>query len=252
MAPNSNEAYSARLISIAQIRSAIPGSAPIINFDSPGDRRVVTDAHWTLLVKRGCDVALAALLLLALAPLFAILAILVWSQRDGGKVFYGQRRIGRFGDEFRCLKFRSMCPDADLKLRSLLEADAESRLEWDSTQKLRNDPRITRLGRFLRSTSLDELPQLLNVVRGDMSLVGPRPITRAEIDGPYVKFNGRTEYLAVRPGITGLWQVSGRSQTAYEDRVALDKSYVRNFSLRADGFILVKTVRVVLLRRGAH
>ena len=189
--------------------------------------------------------------MILLLPVFLVIAGLIFAQRDGGAILFGQQRVGRFGRHFKCFKFRSMCPDADLRLRALLETSAQACDEWHQTHKLRNDPRVTRLGRFLRSTSLDELPQLWNVLRGDMSLVGPRPITQHEIEGPYVRFDGCREYLTVRPGITGLWQVSGRSLLAYENRVALDKSYVRNFSLSQDAAILFRTISVVLLRHGA-
>ena len=206
---------------------------------------------WSLGFKRAFDIVVSALLLLAFLPVMSVVAILIVFQRDSGTIFYGQRRVGRSGRLFYCLKFRSMCPDADARLQSLLVTDEIARKEWAETHKLMNDPRITTLGRFLRDTSLDELPQLWNVLRGQMSLVGPRPITIAELDGPYLRHNGQEEYLSVRPGITGLWQVSGRSLVTYENRVALDKAYVRTLSLVADVTILVKTVGVVLLRKGA-
>ncbi len=215
------------------------------------DATRVSISGWSLGLKRTFDVVISALLLLAFFPVMSIVAILIALQRDNGTIFYGQRRVGRSGRLFYCLKFRSMCPEADARLKSLLATDAGARKEWAETHKLKNDPRITSLGRFLRDTSLDELPQLWNVFRGQMSLVGPRPITIAELDGPYLRHSGQEEYLAVRPGITGLWQVSGRSLVTYENRVALDKAYVRNFSLVADASILVKTVGVVLLRKGA-
>ncbi len=228
---------------VVQLSSPVNISRPALPSVSP---TVIS-----LALKRLFDIGASAILLLLLLPILAIVALLIMAQRDSGRVFYGQQRIGRFGQEFKCLKFRSMCPDADRRLRLLLDSDADARLEWEQTHKLQNDPRVTRLGRLLRASSVDELPQLWNVLRGEMSLVGPRPVTRLEIDGPYATFDGRREYLAVRPGVTGLWQVSGRSLTSYESRVALDKAYVLNFSLLADASILLRTVGVVLLGKGA-
>jgi lipopolysaccharide/colanic/teichoic acid biosynthesis glycosyltransferase len=197
---------------------------------------------------RVVDVALAGGVLIFFAPLMLVIALLIWLQ-DGSGPFFGHRRIGRGGREFACLKFRSMVPNAEAKLNALLAADAQARREWQAEQKLRNDPRVTPLGDFLRRSSLDELPQLINVLRGDMSIVGPRPIVRAEV-GRY----GRSfdAYCAVRPGITGLWQVSGRSDVSYRRRVALDRLYVRTRSLWRDLGILAMTLPAVLLRRGSR
>jgi Undecaprenyl-phosphate galactose phosphotransferase WbaP len=203
--------------------------------------------HPARCVKRFFDYVVAALLLLLLAPLLALIVILL--AREGGAVFFSHRRIGRGRQAFDCLKFRTMLPDAERRLQELLASDAEAKAEWDKEFKLKNDPRITRLGNFLRKTSLDELPQLWNVVRGEMSLVGPRPVVEEELEryGSAV-----TDYLSVRPGLTGLWQVSGRNRTTYAERVALDSRYVRNWSLGLDLFILLKTVWVVLSRDGAY
>ena len=202
-------------------------------------------------LKRTFDIATAAVLCLLLAPLFAVLLGFLFVTRNGGSIFFRQDRIGRDGQVFGCLKFRTMCMDADERLRELLDRDEAARTEWRLTRKLRDDPRITRFGRVLRATSMDELPQLWNVLCGEMSIVGPRPVTRSELDGPYVAFDGVSEYLAVRPGITGLWQVSGRSTVSYESRVALDKAYVHTLSFKRDLAILVRTFDAVLLRRGA-
>ena len=202
-------------------------------------------------LKRLFDVVTAAVLLFLAAPLVVVVAAAILWQRDGGSIFYGQKRICRSGRQFYCYKFRSMCPDADERLRQVLARDAAAQEEWALTHKLRNDPRVTPVGRFLRASSLDELPQLWNVLKGDLSLVGPRPVTQAELDGPYTTHRGRTEYLSVRPGITGLWQVSGRSLVGYEERVALDKKYVQTLSVRGDLHILWRTVGVVLGRKGA-
>ena len=251
MASTAHNTFRTDLMAAAPARAPQAGARSFVAGRQTAGVCPAPASNGALRVKRLLDIVLAGMLLVLIAPLFGTLAILIRLQRDGGSVIYRQRRVGRAGREFDCLKFRSMHPDAAGKLRLLLEHDAQARLEWETSHKLRNDPRVTRLGALLRSTSLDELPQLLNVVRGEMSLVGPRPVTRAELDGPYARFDGRDEYLVVRPGITGLWQVSGRSLTAYERRVALDKSYVNGFSLKSDALILFKTLAVVLLQRGA-
>ena len=190
----------------------------------------------------------AALLLMLLSPLMAVVAFLIW-RRDGAPVLFAHYRVGHDGKLFRCLKFRSMLRNSDQLLADLLRDDPQARAEWSRDQKLVNDPRVTAVGHFLRRTSLDELPQLLNVLRGEMSLVGPRPITVAELTR-YGRV--RWHYLSVRPGITGLWQVSGRNNTTYEERVALDRRYVEQRSMWLDLGILLKTVRVVVLREGAR
>jgi Undecaprenyl-phosphate galactose phosphotransferase WbaP len=199
-------------------------------------------------LKRTMDVLGAGALLLACLPVFLVLALMV--RADGGPAFYGHERVGRGGRRFRCLKFRSMGTDSAERLAALLESDAEARAEWEATRKLKNDPRVTRVGRLLRSTSLDELPQLINVLRGEMSLVGPRPVPAAELDAEYGA--SAAHYLAVKPGITGPWQVSGRNDTSYDTRVALDVQYAVNPSLWTDIAILLKTPVVVILRRGAY
>ena len=197
--------------------------------------------------KRASDLALSSLALAALSPLMLVVGWL--TARDGGSPFYGHVRIGRDGQEFPCWKFRTMVTDADARLRELLASDPAARLEWEATRKLRNDPRITRVGRFLRSTSLDELPQLVNVLRGEMSLVGPRPIVSDETAhyGEYLPY-----YLSMVPGITGLWQSSGRSDTSYRERVLLDVWYARNWCLWHDLVILLRTFPSLVSRVGAH
>jgi len=200
------------------------------------------------IAKRALDMIGAGLGLVLLSPFFLIVALMV--RADGGPAFFAHQRVGRGGKLFGCLKFRSMVIDSQARLEALLASDPAARAEWEATRKLKNDPRITRIGRFLRSTSLDELPQLINVLRGEMSLVGPRPVQEAEIDRYYGA--SAAHYMAVRPGITGLWQVSGRSETSYESRVALDVSYVSRPSLLADLSILLRTPVAVLSRRGAH
>lgn len=199
-------------------------------------------------VKRAFDVITASTMLLFALPAIFFIAVIMFST-DRGPIFFGHERIGLNGKRFRCLKFRSMVVDSQEALRRHLELFPQAREEWEATQKLRNDPRITALGRFLRVTSLDELPQLVNVIRGDMSLVGPRPIVQDEV----VRYADEIEhYSAVRPGITGLWQVSGRSDVDYDRRVQLDTRYVREWSFLGDMVILVKTVKVVAFRTGSR
>ncbi|TAK78484.1 MAG: exopolysaccharide biosynthesis protein [Aquabacterium sp.] len=190
----------------------------------------------------------ALALLLMFSPLLLMVTWMIW-KRDGLPVFFGHYRVGRDGKLFRCLKFRTMARDAERMLAELLRDDPAARAEWEKDQKLTHDPRITPVGHFLRRTSLDELPQLFNVLRGEMSLVGPRPITVGELK----RYGGvRWHYLSVRPGMTGLWQVSGRNNTTYEERVALDRSYVEQRSMWLDLRILFKTVGVVVARDGAR
>jgi Undecaprenyl-phosphate galactose phosphotransferase WbaP len=199
-------------------------------------------------LKRALDILGAGALLLLAAPAFALLALLI--RADGGPAFYAHERVGRGGRRFGCLKFRSMVTDSQARLAALLDADPAARAEWEATRKLRDDPRVTRTGRFLRATSLDELPQLINVLRGEMSLVGPRPVVAAELAAHYGA--AAEYYLSVRPGITGLWQISGRSETSYDTRVALDTQYATNPSVWTDLVILLRTPIVVLSRRGAY
>jgi len=200
-------------------------------------------------VKRVIDAALALMILILVAPVMLILWVL--AQSDGGSAFYSHKRVGFMGREFGCLKFRTMVVNSDAVLEAHLVANPTAQAEWEASRKLTNDPRVTWVGRFLRATSLDELPQLFNVLFGDMSLVGPRPVVRAELNRFYGA-EGRTAYLSVRPGLTGLWQVSGRSDVGYAQRVALDTEYVRSTSLLLDAQILMRTVAVVLLQKGAR
>lgn len=199
------------------------------------------------LIKRAFDIICGLILLVVLSPLFLFLVHTI--RKDGAPAFYGHTRIGRHGKPFKCLKFRSMRADADKVLQELLATNPQARAEWARDFKLRNDPRITTVGQWLRKTSLDELPQLFNVIRGEMSLVGPRPIVSEELE----RYGDQTDlYLQILPGMTGLWQVSGRNDTGYEERVALDAWYVQNWSLWYDVAILFKTIDVVLNRRGAY
>lgn len=198
--------------------------------------------------KRATDVVAVVVGGLLISPLLLVLYLLVrWT--SPGPVFYSQQRIGRDGRPFRAWKFRSMCQDADAVLTDYLAAHPELRAEWEADHKLRHDPRITWIGRLLRKSSLDELAQLWNVLKGDMSLVGPRPITAAERE----KYGEEFEfYQRVRPGITGLWQVSGRNSTTYQQRVEFDAYYVHNWSIWLDVHILLRTVRTVIRADGAY
>ncbi|HHT4556855.1 TPA: undecaprenyl-phosphate galactose phosphotransferase WbaP [Klebsiella pneumoniae] len=205
-------------------------------------------AKWSSrLMKRCFDIAGSLTIILILSPLLIYITTKV--KKDGGPAIYGHERVGKNGHKFKCLKFRSMVINSQEVLSKLLENDPVARVEWDTTFKLKNDPRVTPIGRFLRRTSLDELPQLFNVLRGEMSLVGPRPIITDEL----ARYNDEVAYyLLSKPGMTGLWQVSGRSDVDYDTRVYLDAWYVKNWSMWNDIAILFKTVGVVLKRDGAY
>ena len=196
-------------------------------------------------LKRAFDVVVAAAALIFLAPALLTIAVLI-KILDPGPVLFGHTRIGRHGGRFACLKFRTMAVNADERLAAILLSDPRAAAEWKEHQKLSDDPRVTKLGAFLRKTSLDELPQLWNVLRGDMSIVGPRPITRAELNR-YGR--DRRYYLLVRPGITGLWQISGRSATGYERRVRYDRQYLEDWSWLGELWIVLMTVPAVLRTR---
>lgn len=197
--------------------------------------------------KRLLDIVLASFLIFLTFPLLLGISLLV--AMDGGPVLFKHHRIGRYGAGFGCLKFRTMILGAEECLDEYLSYHPEARAEWERDRKLTFDPRVTKIGRFLRISSLDELPQLLNVLRGEMSIVGPRPVTQEEL----AQYGGVAKlYRSVRPGITGLWQISGRNDTTYAARVSLDERYVRNWSLALDLGILLRTPVVVLARRGAR
>ena len=200
------------------------------------------------LQKRALDLVLAVSALVMLAPLFLLISVVI-KISDGGPILFRHRRVGRNGTYFDCLKFRTMVTDAEAILHDHLARDAAAAREWTQTQKLKDDPRITWLGRGLRNSSLDELPQLLNVVKGEMSLVGPRPIVAAETSKYGTSIQ---QYFRCRPGITGAWQVNGRNETTYQHRVALDHDYVENWKFRRDLVIIGQTVRVVLTARGCY
>lgn len=213
----------------------------------PADQTHVPRRLLGCIVKRVVDLVFATLAIIALSPLFILIAALV--STSGGPVLYRHARIGKNGKSFDCLKFSTMIPGATECLEEYLSYHPQARAEWESTRKLTFDPRATAVGNLLRRTSLDELPQLFNVLMGDMSLVGPRPVTAPELN----YYGDKADlYRSVRPGITGLWQISGRNDVSYEQRVALDARYVREQSLWRDISILLRTPRVVLARTGAR
>jgi len=219
-------------------RVAGPGGEPVAGEVAGSDA----------LLKRAIDLVAALVLLALTLPLFTAVAAALWVDSPG-RLFFVQRRIGRGGRAFGCIKLRTMREDAEAVLASVLAASPRARREWEADHKLRNDPRITRLGRLVRKLSLDELPQLLNVLRGEMSLVGPRPIVAAEV----ARYGaGFADYCAVKPGITGLWQVSGRNDLSYAERVQLDRHYVRHHSLQLDLRIALRTVPAILLGQGCY
>ncbi|WP_342775304.1 sugar transferase [Paracoccus haeundaensis] len=200
------------------------------------------------IAKRGLDITLAVLGLVLLAPLILALVI-VLKLTDSGPLLYGHRRVGFGGREFRCWKFRTMVVNGDTVLEQYLRKHPAKAALWNEQRKLVDDPRVTPLGAVLRKLSLDELPQLLNVLTGEMSLVGPRPVVREEL--AYYASSAR-HYLSARPGLSGLWQISGRSNTTYLERVQLDRFYVMNWSLWMDLRIIFMTIPAVVMSRGAH
>jgi Undecaprenyl-phosphate galactose phosphotransferase WbaP len=199
-------------------------------------------------IKRLVDLGLALFLGFLCLPLIGLIAALIKSSSPG-PVFYSQERIGFQGHRFKAWKFRTMYTDANDMLKQLLASDPELREEWEANQKLKNDPRVTKIGRWLRKTSLDELPQLWNILVGEMSTVGPRPIVEGEIERYGESYS---LYKRVVPGLTGLWQVSGRNNTTYGERVSLDSYYVWNWSPWMDIYILARTIKVVLFFKGAY
>ncbi len=188
------------------------------------------------------DLVVASSMCIPAVPVAVVVGLLV-RVSSGGPVLYSQERVGRGGETFRCLKFRSMRSDADEVLAELLAGSVEAREEWERSQKLRDDPRVTRVGRFIRRSSLDELPQLINVLRGEMSIVGPRPLVPTET----VRYGeAMLRVLSVKPGLTGLWQVSGRNDLSYPERVALDVRYVESRSFGSDVLICLRTAQAVV------
>lgn len=215
--------------------------------ERPSAARSAPNAAEAFLI-RSFDITVAAIAILILAPLMLFVAALV-KAASRGPVLFRQQRVGRDGVLFPCLKFRSMVVDAQAQLDHLLAHSEEARQEWERDQKLRKDPRITPIGDFLRKTSLDELPQLFNILVGQMSIVGPRPIVEGEI----IRYGSRfADYCSVRPGLTGLWQISGRNDVSYAMRVRLDSLYAQRQSLGLNFAICIKTVPVILTSRGCY
>lgn len=206
------------------------------------------EPHAGLVVKRVLDIVGSLLALVFLGPLLIFASIAVFIV-DPGPIFFAQERIGRNGRNFRCLKLRSMVTNADEVLAHLLANDPVAAAEWNMLHKLKKDPRVTPIGRFLRSSSIDELPQFWNVLMGDMSLVGPRPIVPKEAEryGNFMR-----HYCTVKPGLTGLWQVSGRNDTTYRRRIALDVAYSRHRSLKLDIWIMLRTIPAIFLSKGCY
>lgn len=203
---------------------------------------------WNRYLKTIFDFALTLVGTVAISPILIFIAIWIYIDSPG-PVIFKHTRIGKNGKKFFCYKFRSMCIDAKEKLAELLENDPVAKAEWKRDFKLKNDPRITKSGAFLRRTSLDELPQIFNVLKGEMSLVGPRPVIEEELEryGEYVN-----DYLMVKPGITGMWQINGRNDTSYAERVCMDSWYVRNWSIWIDNLILWRTLKSVIRCKGAY
>jgi exopolysaccharide production protein ExoY len=229
LAPASGNAYAVGSAAEAGVSRAVPRAV--------GDWR-----------KRAFDFSMALAALILLLPMgLMIMAVIRLS--SPGPVFFGHERIGRGGRRFRCLKFRTMVVNGDETLNQHFAANPAARTEWNETRKLKNDPRVTAIGAILRKTSADELPQLINIVLGEMSLVGPRPVVEDEMQY-YGVHSGH--YYAARPGLTGLWQVSGRSDVSYEARVNFDLAYCENWSMRNDCVLIARTVPAVLSRRGTY
>ena len=200
------------------------------------------------IAKRSFDIMAASAALVLLSPIFVLIMTLV-KFSDGGSIFYGHRRVGHNGSTFRCLKFRTMSADSDAILQQYLRQNPAAYEEWRATRKLQHDPRVTVVGTVLRKLSLDELPQLINILRGEMSVVGPRPVVEDELE---LYEASAVYYLQTRPGLTGLWQVSGRNDVSYAARVEFDTHYVLNWSLITDLVIVARTIPAVCLSRGSY
>ncbi len=222
-----------------------PNSATDIVDLAPSASELPASGVYRAVFKRLFDLCFALLLLPILVPV--ILGLWIMARRDGGPGFYGHARVGKNGVMFKCWKVRSMCLDSQEQLRLHLEANPEAAREWALTQKLKDDPRITAFGNFIRKTSLDELPQIWNVLRGQMSFVGPRPVVQDELNkyGPF-----QSTYLELRPGITGIWQTSGRNEVDYDDRVRFDVEYLQSMTFLGDLKLILKTATVVFDRTG--
>lgn len=222
--------------------------------DAPQSRSSNSDIQhkngdgWYGVAKSLFDRIFAFSALVFFAPFIALISVLILIT-DGAPVFFAHRRVGRDGRQFNCLKFRTMARDAERRLEHILETDSDAKAQWEAQQKLDDDPRITTIGEFFRKTSLDELPQFWNVIKGEMSVVGPRPIVASEASHYGEHYD---DYLSVKPGITGHWQVNGRSKTTYAERVEMDVDYVRNRSFARDIAIIFKTIKVIVMGDGAQ
>ena len=249
---HSNEAEEFNILSV-QTDKKLPIENNIIKFDDNNkvleqkEKKTFNEITYSFL-KRTVDITASATALLLLSPVFLVTSLAIRKDSDGPAMFT-QKRIGKDGKLFEIYKFRTMVPDADKKLFELLDKDEKAREEYKVNKKLKNDPRITKVGSFLRKTSIDELPQLINVLKGDMSLVGPRPYLPREKDDMGDYYN---TIIESKPGITGLWQVSGRSNTTFEDRLEFDKEYTENKGFFYDMGLLTKTVGVVIHKDGAE
>lgn len=249
---HSNEAQEFNILSV-ETDKKLPVENNIIKFDDNNkvleqkEKKTFNEITYSFL-KRTVDITASAAALLLLSPVFLVTSLAIRKDSDGPAMFT-QKRIGKDGKLFEIYKFRTMVPDADKKLFEMLEKDEKAREEYKLNKKLKHDPRITKVGNFLRKTSIDELPQLINVLKGDMSLVGPRPYLPREIDdmGEYYD-----TIIESKPGITGLWQVSGRSNTTFEQRLEFDKEYTENKGFLYDMGLLTKTVGVVVKKNGAE
>lgn len=202
----------------------------------------------SLALKRFIDILVCICVAPAVIPITAAIALAI-KITDSGPIFYGHKRVGKNHADLKCWKFRSMCIDADKKLAEILASDPVRAAEWEKDRKFTDDPRVTKIGKFLRKTSLDEIPQLWNILTGEMSLIGPRPVTEPELK----KYGNYADYiLSVKPGLSGMWQISGRSDTGYEERISLDTYYIQNWSIWLDIWILIKTIGVVIRGKGAY
>lgn len=216
----------------------------VLELPTKGTREILGDLNIYKYVKRAIDVILSVLALIVLSPVFLIISLLIKLESDG-PVFFAHKRIGKDGKEIKILKFRSMVSNAEELIKDFTPEQME---EYKKNFKLENDPRITRIGKFLRKTSLDELPQLINIIKGDLSIIGPRPVVESELE----KYqNNKNKFLSLTPGLTGYWAANGRSSTTYEQRMSMELFYIDNFSWKLDLKIFFKTILSVLKKEGA-
>ena len=233
-----------RINEVSTISTNVRDFGGILGFSSTHNLTKRVSLFW----KRFIDLLLLLLSSPVIIPTVLLFSLLI-KISSPGPVFYGHKRVGKNGKEFKCWKFRSMVIDADKQLEKILAENPEMRAEWEKDRKFTNDPRVTKIGKFIRKTSIDEIPQFFNVLVGEMSFIGPRPVTEPELK----KHGGKADFiLAAKPGLSGMWQISGRSDTGYEERVNLDSYYIQNWSVWLDIWIIIKTVYVVLRGKGAY